>query len=276
LVRFLEHRIADERVLRLIQKWLRAGVIEDGRWTASEQGSPQGATVSPLLANVYLHHVFDLWVRYWRSRYARGEVIVVRYADDAVLGFQYQSDAERFVRDLEHRLARFGLALNADKTRLIRFGRFAFQQRAERGLGKPDTFDFLGFTHYCAKTRDGHVVVRRRTIKKRMAAKLKQVKTLLVARRHWPIKQQGRWLGAVVRGHLAYYSVPGNIQQVGAFRDQIIRLWRRALRRRSQKTRMNWQRMRRLADQYLPRARYTHPWPKQRFAARTQVRSPVR
>ena len=170
----------------------------------------------------------------------------------------------------------FGLALNADKTRLIRFGRFAAQQRAERGLGRPETFDFLGFTHFCATRRDGHFGVRRRTIKKRQAAKLKQVKTVLMARRHRPIEQQGRWLGSVVRGHLAYYSVPGNIHQVTAFRDEVIRLWRAALRRRSQKTRMNWERMRRLADTYLPRAHYTHPWPDQRFAARTQVRSPVR
>jgi RNA-directed DNA polymerase len=155
LVKFLEHRIADKRVLRLIQKWLRAGVIEDGRWTASEEGSPQGATVSPLLANVYLHYVFDLWVQQWRSRHARGEVIVVRYADDVVLGFQHQSDAERFRKDLERRLVEFGLALNAEKTRLIRFGRFAAQQQSERDLGRPETFDFLGFTHYCAKTKDG-------------------------------------------------------------------------------------------------------------------------
>ncbi|MCA1677836.1 MAG: RNA-directed DNA polymerase [Actinobacteria bacterium] len=276
MMKFLALRIADERVLRLIQKWLRAGVIEDGMWTASEQGSPQGATASPLLANVYLHYVFDLWVQQWRSRHARGEVIVVRYADDVVLGFQHQSDAEQLARDLEQRLARFGLALNAEKTRLIRFGRFAFQQRAERGLGRPETFDFLGFTHYCAKRRDGHFAVRRRTIKKRQAAKLKQVKTSLMARRHRPIEEQGRWLGSVVRGHLAYYSVTGNIHQVSAFRDEVIRLWRAALRRRSQKTRMNWQRMPRLADRYLPHARYTHPWPDERFAARTQVRSPAR
>jgi RNA-directed DNA polymerase len=276
LVKFLEHRIADKRVLRLIQKWLRAGVIEDGRWTASEEGSPQGATVSPLLANVYLHYVFDLWVQQWRSRHARGEVIVVRYADDVVLGFQHQSDAERFRKDLERRLAKFGLALNGEKTRLIRFGRFAAQQQSERGLGKPETFDFLGFTHYCAKTKDGRFAVRRRTIKKRMAAKLKEVKTSLMARRHWPIEVQGRWLGSVVRGHLAYYSVPGNIHQVSAFRDEIIRLWRGALRRRSQNTRMSWKRMFRLAERWLPRARYTHPWPNERFAAKTQVRSPVR
>ena len=276
LEKLLEHRIADVRVLRLIQKWLRAGVIEDGRWTASEEGSPQGASVSPLLANVYLHYVFDLWVQQWRSRHAHGEVFVVRYADDVVLGFQHQSDAECFRRDLERRLAKFGLALNTEKTRLIRFGRFAAQQRAERGLGRPETFDFLGFTHYCAKTKDGRFAVRRRTIKKRMAAKLKEVKTSLMIRRHWPIEMQGRWLGSVVRGHLAYYSVPGNIQQVTAFRDEVIRHWRAALRRRSQKTRMNWQRMRRHADRWIPPVHYTHSWPNERLAARTQVRSPVR
>ena len=193
-----------------------------------------------------------------------------------MLGFQHQSDAERFKKDLERRLANFGLALNAEKTRLIRFGRFAAQQRAERGLGKPETFDFLGFTHVCGKTKDGRFAVRRRTIKKRLAAKLKEVKTSLMARRHWPIDMQGRWLGAVVRGHLAYYSVPGNIQQVTFFRDEVIRLWRGALRRRSQKTRMNWQRIGCLADRWIPAVHYTHPWPNERFAARTQVRSPVR
>jgi group II intron reverse transcriptase/maturase len=242
LVRFLEHRIADRRVLRLIQKWLRAGVIEDGAWSASESGSPQGATVSPLLANVYLHYVFDLWVQQWRRRHARGEVIIVRYADDVVLGFQHQSDAERFRKDLADRLARFGLSLNADKTRLIRFGRFAAQQRSERGLGRPETFEFLGFTHYCATTKDGRFAVRRRTIAKRMAAKLRETKVLLMQRRHWPIQAQGRWLGAVVRGHLAYYSVPGNIHQMTAFRDQLVRHWYRALRRRGQRHRLTGRR----------------------------------
>jgi group II intron reverse transcriptase/maturase len=276
LVRFLEHRIADRRVLRLIQKWLRAGVIEDGAWSASESGSPQGATVSPLLANVYLHYVVDLWVQQWRRRHARGEVIIVRYADDVVLGFQHPSDAERFRKDLADRLARFGLSLNADKTRLIRVGRFAAQQRAERGLGRPETFEFLGFTHYCATTKDGRFAVRRRTIAKRMAAKLRETKVLLMQRRHWPIQAQGRWLGAVVRGHLAYYSVPGNIHQVTAFRDQLVRHWYRALRRRGQRHRLNWQKLRRHAERWLPPARYMHPWPNERFDARTQVRSPVR
>lgn len=276
LAKFLEHRIADKRVLRLIQKWLRAGVVEDGAWSASEDGTPQGATISPLLANVYLHYVFDLWAQQWRRRHARGDVLIVRYADDIVLGFQDRSDAERFRRDLEQRLAKFRLGLNAEKTRLIRFGRYAAQQRSERGLGRPETFEFLGFTHYCAKTRDGRFVVRRRTITKRMAAKLREIKQLLMQRRHWPIEAQGRWLGAVLRGHLAYYSVPGNIHQVTAFRDQLGRHWQRALRRRGQRHRLNWQRMRRHVDRWLPPVRYTHPWPNERFDARTQVRSPVR
>jgi RNA-directed DNA polymerase len=276
LVRFLEHRIADMRVLRLIQKWLKAGVIEDGAWSASEEGSPQGATVSPLLANVYLHYVFDLWAQQWRKRYARGDVLIVRYADDVVLGFQHRSDAERFRRDLAQRLATFRLELNAEKTRLIRFGRFAAQQRKERGLGRPETFQFLGFTHYCTTTKDGRFLLLRKTIAKRMAAKLREVRTLLMRRRHWPLEAQGRWLASVVRGHLAYYAVPGNIHQVEAFRAEVVRLWYGALRRRGQRHRLNWQRMRRHAERWLPRVRITHPWPDERFHARTQVRSPVR
>ncbi len=276
LLKFVEHRVADERVLRLIRKWLAAGVIEDGAWSTSEDGTPQGATISPLLANVYLHYVFDLWAQQWRGRQARGEVIIVRYADDTIVGFQHESDAKRFRRDLEQRLAKFRLELNAEKTRLIRFGRFAAQQRSERGLGRPETFDFMGFTHYCAKAKDGRFAVRRRTITKRMAAKLREIKILLMQRRHWPIHAQGRWLGAVLRGHLAYYAVPGNIHQVSAFREQLVRLWRRALRRRGQKHRLNWQRMKRHAERWLPHVHYTHPWPDERFDATTQVRSPVR
>jgi len=276
LVRFLEHRIADARVLRLIQKWLKAGVIEDGTWSVSEQGSPQGATISPLLANVYLHYVFDLWVQQWRKRHARGDVLIVRYADDVVLGFQHRSDAERFERDLAQRLATFRLGLNAEKTRLIRFGRFAAQQRKERDLGRPETFQFLGFTHYCTTTKDGRFLVLRKTISKRMAAKLREVRALLMRRRHWPLEAQGRWLASVVRGHLAYYAVPGNIHQVEAFRAEVVRLWYGALRRRGQRHRLNWQRMRRHAERWLPPVRITHPWPDERFHARTQVRSPVR
>jgi RNA-directed DNA polymerase len=276
LVRFLEHRIADTRVLRLIQKWLRAGVIEDGAWSASEEGSPQGATISPLFANVYLHYVFDLWAQQWRQRHAHGDVLIVRYADDVVLGFQHRSDAERFQRDLAQRLATFSLELNAGKTRLIRFGRFAAQQRKERSLGRPETFRFLGFTHYCTTTKDGRFLVLRKTISKRMAAKLREVRTLLMRRRHWPLETQGRWLASVVRGHIAYYAVPGNIHQVEAFRAEVVRLWYGALRRRGQRHRLNWQRMRRHAERWLPPVRNTHPWPDQRFRARTQVRSPVR
>jgi RNA-directed DNA polymerase len=276
LVTFLEHRIADTRVLRLIQKWLEAGVIEDGAWSASEQGSPQGATISPLLANVYLHYVFDLWARQWRKRHARGDVLIVRYADDVVLGFQHRSDAERFQRDLAQRLATFRLGPNAEKTRLIRFGRFAAQQRKERGLGRPETFQFLGFTHYCTTTKDGRLPVLRKTISKRMAAKLREVRALLTRRRHWPLEAQGRWLASVVRGHLAYHAVPGDIHQAEAFRAEVVRLWYGALRRRGQRHHLNRQRMRRHADRWLPPVRITHPWPDQRFHARTQVRSPVR
>jgi RNA-directed DNA polymerase len=276
LMKMLKHRIADERVLRLIAKWLAAGVIEDGSWTQDMEGVPQGSAISPLLGNVYLHYVFDLWADQWRARHAHGDVIVVRYADDSVVGFEHRDDAQRFLADLRERFAHFGLGLAPDKTRLIEFGRFAARDRKARGDGRPETFEFLGFTHYCARTKDGRFAVRRRTIKKRMAAKLRETKVLLLQRRHWPIQAQGRWLGAVMRGHLAYYSVPGNIHQVTAFRDQLVRHWHRALRRRGQRHRMNWQKMRRHVDRWLPPARYMHPWPNERFDARTQVRSPVR
>ena len=276
LRRFVEHRIADKRVLRLIQKWLNAGVIEDGSWSASEEGAPQGATASPLLANVYLHHVFDLWAQQWRKRQAHGDVIIVRFADDIVVGFQHRSDAERFHADLVQRFARFNLELNTEKTRLIEFGRFAAENRRRRGLGRPETFAFLGFTHMCGKTRAGRFALRRKTIAKRMAAKLREVNALLRQRRHWPIAEQGQWLGSVVRGHTAYYAVPGNIAAVSAFRKQVTRHWGRSLRRRSQRHRMTWERMGRLETRWLPAARITHPWPNVRFDARTQGRSPVR
>jgi group II intron reverse transcriptase/maturase len=269
LLKFLEHRIADKRVLRLIQKWLRAGVIEDGEWTASEEGSPQGASASPLLANVYLHYVFDRWVRQWRRRHARGDMIVTRFADDFVAGFEHEADAQRFLADLRERFAKFGLELHPDKTRLIEFGRYAARNRAARGVGKPETFDFLGFTHICAKGRNGGFWVKRITISKRMRAKLKAVNIELKRRRHQPIPEQGRWLGAVVRGHLAYYAVPGNTDRVSAFRTQVTRHWFKALGRRSQRRQLNWTRMDRIARKWLPPVRVKHPYPEVRFAART-------
>ena len=276
LEKFLEHRIADKRVLRLIQKWMAAGVIEDGAWTDSVEGVPQGASASPLLANVYLHYVFDLWAHQWRTRHARGDVVIVRFCDDFVVGFERRDDAERFWADLRERLAEFSLELNAEKTRLIRFGRFAVQQRKERGLGKPETFTFLGFRHICGKTQKGRFKLKRITDKSRMRTKLRAVKTELLRRRHLPIPEQGRWLASVLRGHCNYYAVPDNSAALNAFRYQIIGHWLMALRRRSQRTRLTWERMYRLADRWLPRVRILHPWPNARFDATTQGRSPVR
>jgi group II intron reverse transcriptase/maturase len=269
LRKFLEHRIADKRVLRLIDKWLAAGVIEDGKWSETTEGSPQGASVSPLLANVYLHYVFDRWVRQWRKRHARGDMVVTRFADDFVVGFQHLGDAQRFLSDLRERFAKFNLELHPDKTRLIEFGRYAASDRKKRGLSKPETFDFLGFTHVCGKTKDGRFWLRRITIKKRMRAKLKQVKAELRRRRHLPIPVQGRWLASVVRGHLAYYAVPGNVDAVSAFRDQVRRHWRETLLRRSQRSRMTWERFNRIGNRWLPPARIVHPQPHVRFDART-------
>ena len=275
LERFLRHRIADERVLRLIGKWLAAGVMEEGVWSEGA-GTPQGASASPLLANVYLHYVLDLWVEWWRRHRARGDVIIVRFADDFICGFQHQRDAQRFLADLRQRMARFGLELHPDKTRLIEFGRFAAANRAARGLGKPETFGFLGFTHICGKTRSGWFQVKRVTIAKRLRAALRQVKDQLRSRMHLPIPEQGRWLASVVRGHMAYYAVPGNVQAVAAFRDEVTRHWFKTLRRRSQRTTVNWARMSRIEARWLPRARVMHPYPNVRFDARTQGRSPVR
>jgi group II intron reverse transcriptase/maturase len=276
LVKFLEHRIADKRVLRLVGKWLAAGVIEDGSWTASAEGVPQGATISPLLGNIYLHYVFDLCAEQWRGRQARGDVILTRFADDFVVGFERRDDAERFLADLRERFAQFGLELADSKTRLIEFGRFAAQNRARRGQSKPETFDFLGFTHICATTRSGRFQLKRVTAKKRMRTKLHAVKAELRRRAYLPIPDQGRWLGAVLRGHLAYYAVPTNGRALGAFRDQLTRHWHKALRRRSQRTRLTWPRMHRLARRWLPPVRIHHPWPDARFDAITQGRSPVR
>lgn len=276
LRKFLGHRIADKRVLRLIDKWMNAGVIEDGSWTASDVGAPQGASASPLLANVYLHYVFDRWARQWKRRHAHGDMIIVRFADDFVAGFEHEGDAQQFLADLRERFLKFGLELHPDKTRLIEFGRNAARHRAARGLGKPETLDYLGFTHLCGKTKYGRFWLRRKTIAKRMRAKLAEVKKELRRRRHHPIPEQGRWLGSVVRGHLAYYAVPGNTDAVAAFRTQVTRHWLKSLRRRSQRHRLNWERMNRIATRWLPPAKVQHPFPNVRFDARTRGRSPVR
>jgi RNA-directed DNA polymerase len=276
LLKFLEHRIADRRVLRLIQKWLRAGVIENGEWSETIGGTAQGASASPLLANVYLHYVFDLWAHRWRGRHARGDVIAVRFADDYIVGFERRDDAVRFLADLRRRLAGFGLELAGEKTRLIEFGRFAAERRRARGLPKPETFEFLGFTHICAVAENGRFKLKRVTSKKRMRAKLRAVKTELMHRRHLPIPEQGAWLGSVVRGHCAYYAVPDNNEAIRGFRTRVVRHWRHALRRRSQRTCLTWERMYRLEARWIPSARVQHPWPKTRFDARTQGRSPVR
>jgi len=276
LERFLEHRIADRRMLRLVRKWLRAGVIENGIWSETVEGTPQGASASPLLANIYLHYVFDLWADRWRRRGGCGDVVIVRFADDYIVGFEQQRDAQRFLDDLRERFAEFALELNAEKTRLIEFGRFAAERRRARGLGRPETFAFLGFTHICAKQRNGRFTVRRITVAKRMRAKLRQVKDELARRRHQPIPEQGQWLASVVRGHCAYYAVPGNSRAVKAFRTQATRHWCAELRRRSQRHRLDWERMNRIASRWLPPAHITHPYPEKRFDVRTQGKSPVR
>ena len=276
LIRFIEHRIADRRILRLIRKWLRAGVLEEGRRKKSEEGTPQGATVSPLLANLFLHYVFDLWAQQWRRRNAGGEVILVRYADDFIVGFERRSDAERFLRELRERVRKFSLELHPEKTRLIEFGRYATERRGERNLGKPETFNFLGFTHICAKTRSGKFLLIRRTEAPRMRAKLQEVKRDLRRRWHQPIREQGRWLGSVVRGYYAYHAVPTNMSALQAFRTQVERYWLHALRRRSQRDRTNWARMRVLSQRWLPTPRIQHPWPTERFYVKTRGRSPVR
>lgn len=276
LIMFIEHRVADARVVRLIKKWLHAGVLEDGRLTHSELGTVQGGSISPLLANIYLHYAFDLWVKQWRGRHARGDMIVVRYADDWVAGFQYREDAERFQRAADERLGRFGLKLHPDKTRLIEFGRFARDNRSRKAQGKPDTFDFLGFTHCCGKTRKGKFMVLRLTSGKRLRAKLLAVKTELRKRMHQPIAEQGRYLRAVVAGHGRYFAVPCNGARVQAFRFQVGRLWHRTLCRRSQAKHMSWKRMHKIVAHWLPTPRICHPYPNQRLIVTTQGRSRMR
>jgi group II intron reverse transcriptase/maturase len=261
------HRIGDKRILRLIRKWLTAGVSEDGEWSRTVVGTPQGATVSPILSNIYLHYVLDLWVEAWRKSRARGEVYIVRYADDFVMGFQYRDDAEAFHQALGERMQKFGLELKEEKTRLIEFGRFAAENRAKRGEGKPETFEFLGFTHICARRRkDGRFTVRRKTIAKRLRKKVGEVTRELKWNRHMPVPEQGKWLRSVVRGYFQYHAVPGNGQTLVRFKALVSRAWLRALRRRSQKGRgLTWARMQKLLDTWIPRVRILHPYPDRRL-----------
>ena len=266
LVRFLEHRIGDKRIIRLVRKWLKAGVLEDGEWSVSETGTPQGAVASPLLTNVYLHYVFDLWAERWRRNEARGNVIILRFADDIVVGFRHEADARRFWEAMRVRFEQFSLALHPDKTRLLEFGRHAAANRKQRGLGKPETFTFLGFIHICGKSRHGAFQLQRKTRGDRMRAKLREIKEQLRERMHEPIPEQGRWLKQVVTGFFAYHAVPTNAKALSAFRHYVTDHWRRTLRRRSQKDHLTWVRITKIADAWLPQPRILHPWPDQRFA----------
>ena len=266
LVRFLEHRIGDKRIIRLIRKWLKAGILEDGIVTVDGRGTGQGSVISPLLGNIYLHYVLDLWAKRWRQREAIGDMIIVRYADDLIVGFEREGDARRFLAAMRARLEEFMLSLHPDKTRLIEFGRFAAVDRKKRGLGKPETFAFLGFTFICGKTRKGHFQLQRKTRGDRMRAKLKDIKADLRRRMHWPISQQGNWLRQIVGGHFAYFAVPTNLRALSALRYRVIGLWRRCLQRRSQRADATWERIVKLANDYLPKPCILHPWPNVRFA----------
>ena len=268
LVRFLNHRIGDPRMIRLIQKWLRAGILEDGVVTTSDRGTGQGSVASPLLANIYLHYVFDLWANRWRQREATGDMIIVRYADDIVVGFEHEADARRFWEAMRERLQEFALSLHPDKTRLLEFGCFAAANRKRRGLGKPETFTFLGFTLICGRTRRGDFQIHRKTRRDRMQAKLTEIKEELRRRMHQSIPQQGRWLRQVVTGYYNYHAVPTNSRALEAFHYHVIDLWRRTLRRRSQKDGSTWERIAKIANDWLPKPRILHPWPQQRFAVR--------
>jgi len=266
LIRLLEHRIGDRRIIRLIQKWLKAGILEDGVVSVSERGTGQGSVISPLLANIYLHYALDLWAIRWRRREATGDMIIVRYADDFIVGFQHESDARRLLEEMRERLGKFALTLHPEKTRLIEFGRFAAERRKRRGFGKPETFNFLGFTFICGKTRAGKFQIKRKTRADRMRAKLKMIKTEMRRRMHQPIPVQGKWLRYVVRGYFNYHAVPTNARALVAFRTEIARRWYRVLTRRSERTKLNWERMKRLIDDWLPKPRILHPWPDKRFA----------
>jgi len=268
LVRFLEHRIADPRIIRLILKWLKAGVLEDGIVSISETGTGQGSVISPLLANVYLHYTFDLWAERWRRREATGDMIIVRYADDLVVGFEHEGDARRFWDAMRERLQEFSLSLHPEKTRLIEFGRFAADRRAQRGVGKPETFTFLGFVFVCGTSRRGKFLLKRKTRCDRVRVKLKEIKEELRKRMHQPIPEQGAWLKQVVTGFYNYHAVPTNAHALWSFRDEVTRRWQQTLGRRSQNGYLNWARMTRLADDWLPKPRILHPWPEQRFAVK--------
>ena len=266
LIRFLEHRIGDRRIIRLVLKWLKAGVLEDGVVSVNARGTGQGSVISPLLANIYLHYVFDLWAVRWRRREATGDMIIVRYADDFIVGFQHESDARRFLDEMRERLQEFALSLHPEKTRLIEFGRFAAERCKRRGLGKPETFNFLGFTFICGKTRAGKFQVKRKTRRDRMRAKLRMIKEEMWRRMHQPIPAQGEWLWHVVRGYFNYHAVPTNFRALVEFRTEIAKRWHRVLTRRSEWTKLNWARMKRLIDEWLPKPRILHPWPDKRFA----------
>src|SRR5205807_686014 len=265
LIRFLEHRIGDRRIIRLIQKWLKAGILEDGVVSVSDRGTGQGSVISPLLANIYLHYALDLWAERWRRREATGDMIIVRYADDFIVGFQHEADGRRFLDEMRKRLQEFALSLHPEKTRLIEFGRFAARDRKQRGLGKPETFNFLGFTFICGKSRRGKFLLKRKTRRDRMRAKLRMVKEDMRRRMHQPIPQQGKWLGHVVRGYFNYHAVPTNLRALVAFRAEIAKRWLSALTRRSERSDLTWARMNRLIDDWLPQPRILHPWPSQRL-----------
>lgn len=276
LVTMLEHRIADKRILRLVKKWLSAGVLEAGEVQPTRRGTPQGATISPLLANVFLHYVFDLWVHRWRKTEAEGQMMVVRYCDDFIVGFERLSDAKAFLVSLRERLAKFGLELHPEKTRLVRFGRYANERAQRYGERRAGTFCFLGFVHICGQSSKGSFLLVRHTDGKRMRSTLKAVKAKLMRGRHQPIPKQGAWLGQVLRGYFAYYAVPTNAHALIGMRAEVTRQWRRALNRRSQRGRITWERMKILKERWLPRVRIQHPWPLKRFDAMTRGRSPVR
>jgi RNA-directed DNA polymerase len=268
LIRFAEHRIGDRRIIHLIRKWLRAGVLEDGIVTGSERGTAQGAVISPLLANIYLHYALDLWAERWRRREVAGDMIIVRYADDFIVGFEHEAEARRFLDALRQRLAEFALSLHPEKTRLIEFGRKAEENRKRRGLGKPETFNFLGFTFICGKSRHGKFLIKRKSRRDRVRAKLQAIKQELRRRMHQAIPAQGKWLKQVIRGYFNYHAVPTNRRAIASFRDEIAREWWRRLNRRGQRRPIVWECMKKLADDWLPQPHILHLWPNQQFAVR--------